>query len=62
MQRETCAPLPADYDDGYGDGPEDYEHDEDADEWFDRCARLRDGTCMLAGSEECDFECPFRDR
>jgi hypothetical protein len=23
------------------------------------CGMLPDGTCMLAGSEECDWECPF---
>jgi hypothetical protein len=28
---------------------------------MDECGRTSDGTCMLAGSEQCDFECPFRD-
>lgn len=25
------------------------------------CGRMRDGTCSWAGSEECEFECPFRE-
>ena len=25
------------------------------------CGMLADGTCMKAGSEECDWECPFSD-
>lgn len=23
------------------------------------CGMMRDGTCSMAGSEECEFECPF---
>lgn len=38
-------------DDDGGDG------DDDAD--FTDCAQGRDGSCGKAGSEECDFECPF---
>lgn len=30
------------------------------DEWLDRCGWVRGQGCTLAGSEECDFECPFR--
>jgi hypothetical protein len=25
------------------------------------CGRTDDGICMLAGTEHCDFECPYRD-
>jgi hypothetical protein len=25
------------------------------------CGQTGDGDCLLAGSEQCDFECPFRD-
>ena len=25
------------------------------------CGQTNDGECLLAGSEQCDFECPFRD-
>lgn len=61
---------------GYGDGcpdcrsgdieidtdpVEDDPEDDESDDWFDRCGRTPDGTCMLAGTEECDFECPYRD-
>lgn len=28
----------------------------------DECGRLTNGTCMFAGTEHCDFECPYRDR
>jgi hypothetical protein len=40
---------------------EDYELDEEEDEFesFD-CHLGRDGICGKAGSEECDFECPYR--
>lgn len=36
--------------------------DEDAfDELMDDCGKDRHGHCSMAGSEYCDFECPFRD-
>ena len=38
----------ADFDDDYID-------DEEAD-----CGMMDDGICQLAGSEYCDFDCPFR--
>ena len=25
----------------------------------DDCGRMPDGTCMLAGTEFCDWECPY---
>lgn len=31
---------------------------DDADEWEFDCGMDRNGQCGLAGSEECDFECP----
>lgn len=40
------------------DCDEDREADEEA---FDLCSQLPDGSCPAAGSEYCDFECPFRD-
>jgi hypothetical protein len=40
----------------------DWDVDEDPyEEAVANCGQLPDGTCMLAGSEYCDFECPFRD-
>lgn len=40
--------------DDLGDGPE-----EDEDHIFD-CHMDRSGNCGKAGSEECEFECPYR--
>ena len=34
--------------------------DDDDEETFD-CGWVRGVGCQLAGTEECDFECPFRD-
>ena len=45
------------------DEPDDFEIEE-LDEFeiaMQECGQLPDGTCMLAGTEQCDFECPFRD-
>lgn len=45
-----------------GDWLED-EYDE-LEEAFDECGRLPPelgGGCQLAGTEHCDFDCPFRD-
>jgi len=44
--------------DWYGD--EDEEADEMQKAWDD-CGKMPDGRCLHAGSEQCDFECPFRD-
>jgi len=46
----------------------DYSDEDDADyldcdedeEWLYRCGWVRGAGCQLAGTEECDFECPFR--
>ena len=48
------------------DPPDDDEFDgytdEDAiEDLMDECGQTRDGDCSLAGTEYCDFECPFRD-
>ncbi len=45
---------------GYDDG-----FDEDSNEldyWLSECGQQQDGSCLQAGTEECDFECPFRRR
>lgn len=45
-------------DDNYDDGPH---GDDDALEHLSQeCGKLDDGSCMYAGSEQCEFECPFR--
>lgn len=69
---EACNDFDADYDDfdNWGDDWERHGYDCDCDE----CTNERDmedcgelpphlgGGCSNAGSEYCDFECPFRDR
>lgn len=42
---------------------DDYQPDDgdEMQELFDACGQTQDGTCQLAGTEYCDFECPFRD-
>lgn len=42
----------------------DYDEEEDGPEPGEECGRWRDGaltkSCSKAGTEECDFECPYR--
>lgn len=57
-----CAPWDdvgdEDYDGEFWDNDE-CEPDED-EEWLGRCGWAQvAGICTLAGTEECDFECPF---
>ncbi len=43
--------------------PDDLDRDsetEDGKLGVDECGQQSDGACLLAGTEECDFECPFR--
>ena len=43
---------------------QDYEDDHEIDPYeaaLEECGQVPDGTCMLTGTEHCDFECPFRD-
>ncbi len=47
-----------DYDRQFDYDDEDFP-EEDEEETFD-CHLGRDGVCGKAGSEECDFECPYR--
>jgi hypothetical protein len=55
-------------DDDFDDYPDSYEDDDRDDEWEDaleECGQLPKhlgGGCQLAGTEYCDFECPFRDQ
>lgn len=46
-------------DDFYDDWDPD-EDDDDLDYWLGECGLQDDGTCLNVGTEECDFECPFR--
>jgi hypothetical protein len=45
-------------DEDYYDEPDEIDPDEEA---LDECRLMPDGQCLLAGSEQCDFECPMRD-
>lgn len=46
------------------DYPEADDWNDEPDDWdpADECGQTCDGTCMNAGSEWCDFECPLRDQ
>lgn len=45
-----------DEDELYDDGDNGDPFDE-----LDECGLMDDGQCQLAGTEHCDFSCPFRD-
>lgn len=46
-----------DWDDvDWNDDDDDTDEIEDA---MDECGQMQGGGCMLAGTEHCDFECPF---
>jgi len=49
-------PMPEEYfdDDEYDEG--DWEE-----EWDFDCGADQTGACSMAGSEDCDFECPYRE-
>lgn len=38
--------------------PDEFDREQE-DDWFDDCGMTPSGSCMKAGSEECDFDCPF---
>lgn len=43
------------------DFEDDHEDENILDAAIDACGIGQDGLCMLAGTEFCDFDCPFRD-
>ena len=45
---------PDEFDDFEDDGDDEFDPADD-------CMLMPDGQCMAAGSEWCDFECPYRD-
>lgn len=50
------------HEDNYDDDDDLRFDDEDAiEELLSECGQTPDGYCTLAGTEHCDFECPFRD-
>lgn len=44
----------------YPDEFDDFDTGDDEDEEYFDCAMDRPGACGKAGSEECEFECPYR--
>jgi hypothetical protein len=40
--------------------PEDDDDDDFDNDPASECGQLSDGTCMMAGTEFCDWECPIR--
>jgi hypothetical protein len=44
-----------------GDFDPDLNDEFDEDDGLDECGQVPDGGCAMAGTEYCDFECPFRD-
>ena len=42
-------------------GSPEADEDEAIESLMQDCGKLRDGSCSLAGSEYCDFECAFRE-
>lgn len=50
----------ADFPDSEDFADEDGERDP-FEEALGECGQTSDGDCLLAGTEYCDFECPFRD-
>ena len=49
-----------DWDDGDDWDHDDREEEDELDYWLGNCGWVRGQGCTLAGTEECDFECPFR--
>lgn len=39
----------------------DDDFDDEPEDWGEDCGLDDDGQCSLAGTEQCDFECPYRD-
>lgn len=48
-----------DPDDELDDFDDEQEGIDELEEAMMNCGMTRDGTCLKAGSEECDWECPF---
>lgn len=58
-EREACP-----YCDGLGGheagGQVCFDDEDDPDDWMDECGYVPgEGVCMFAGTEHCDWECPF---
>ena len=39
---------------------DDFDDEDDPDDWMDECGYISgEGVCTLAGTEHCDWDCPF---
>jgi len=47
-------------DDDWDEPDEDFDDDFDEDDF--ECGFIPGDGCLMAGTEDCDFECPYRDR
>jgi hypothetical protein len=43
----------------YDDSIDDDDERDEVEDAMDNCGQMADGLCMYAGSEQCEFECPF---
>jgi hypothetical protein len=41
---------------------DDWDEDFGPDDFYFDCGLAPDGICLLAGTEDCDWDCPHRDR
>lgn len=45
----------------YDDDEDEYEETEQVESDLEECGQVPEGGCLMAGTEYCDFECPYRD-
>lgn len=60
VDHENTSLGSCDCDDEYEEWLEDDDEPDPIQEAMDNCGQDADGLCTLAGTEHCDFECPFR--
>lgn len=58
---ENCHAEPWCFHDDYYDPDDDFDDDDEWENAMQECGQSRYGGCTLAGTEFCDFDCPFRD-
>jgi hypothetical protein len=51
--------ITRDYDDEEADFADDFDEQDELEDAMQNCGMMQNGICMKAGSEECDWECPF---
>lgn len=43
----------------YDDDEDEYEETEQVENDLEECGQVPEGGCLMAGTEYCDFECPY---